>query len=116
VDKLSITFAALSDPTRRQIVGRLARGPATVNELTEPFSISQQAISKHVAYLEKANLLEKRREGREHICSLTPGAIRVVFDWAAGFQKLWEERYDRLDGILEEMKAAERKKGRKPHV
>jgi DNA-binding transcriptional ArsR family regulator len=115
VDKLSVTFAALSDPTRRRIVDRLTRGPATVNELTEPFSISQQAISKHVAYLEKAQLLEKRREGREQICSLKPGAIRLVFDWAADFQKLWEARYDQLDRVLEEMKAAERKKGRKPH-
>jgi DNA-binding transcriptional ArsR family regulator len=105
VHSLDTTFSALSDPTRRLIVERLTRGPATVNEIAEPFSLSQQAISKHLAYLERARIIIKQREGRQHYCSLKPEAIQAVATWAEGFRKLWEERYLRLDTLLEEMKA-----------
>jgi DNA-binding transcriptional ArsR family regulator len=104
VDFLSETFAALSDPIRREIVDRLVRGPATVNEIAAPFKVSQQAISKHLAYLERANLIEKRREGRQHYCALKPEGIREVADWAECYRKLWEENYQRLDALLEELK------------
>src|SRR5205814_3681037 len=80
VDHLSSTFAALSDPTRRSIVDRLTAGPATVMELAAPFSISQQAISKHLAYLENACLIEKQRDGRQNFCAIKPDTIREVAD------------------------------------
>ena len=103
MDTLSTVFAALSDPTRRQIVDRLTRGRASVNELAAPFAISQQAISKHIAYLERARLVDKRREGREHFCTLNPGVIRDVAVWAQSYRRFWEESYDRLETLLEDL-------------
>jgi DNA-binding transcriptional ArsR family regulator len=104
VDYLSATFAALSDPTRRSIVDRLTDGPATVNELAEPFSISQQAVSKHLAYLETARLIERQRDGRQNFCALKPNAIREVAKWAEGYRRCWEKNFQRLDALLDEMK------------
>jgi DNA-binding transcriptional ArsR family regulator len=104
VDHLSATFAALSDPTRRLIVNRLTGGPATVHELAAPFSISQQAISKHLAYLKNARLIERQREGRQNFCALNPDAIREVAKWAEGYRRFWEKNFQRLDVLLEEMK------------
>jgi DNA-binding transcriptional ArsR family regulator len=104
VDRLGATFAALSVPTRRRIVDRLTRGPATVNQLAAPFSISQQAISKHLAYLERARLIQKRRQGRQHFCLLNPDAIREVAMWAENYRRLWEKRFQRLDALLDELK------------
>jgi DNA-binding transcriptional ArsR family regulator len=104
VDKLSTTFAALAVPTRRQIVARLIRGPATVNELARPFSISQQAVSKHLAYLERARLIQKRKNGRQHFCVLNPDAIRKVAIWAENYRQFWEKRFQRLDALLDELK------------
>jgi len=109
VDTLSQAFAALSDPTRRAILHRLTQGPATVNRLAEPFAISQQAISKHLAYLESAKLIAKKRRGREHFCTLEPQAIKQVSDWAANYRKFWEASHQRLDVLLEEMKSEERR-------
>ena len=103
VDNLSATFAALSDPTRRSIVDRLTGGPATVNELAAPFSISQQAISKHLAYLANAHLIERQRDGRQNFCALNPGAIREVAKWADGYRRVWEKNFQRLDKLLAEM-------------
>lgn len=100
VDPLSATFAALGDPTRRKILGRLASGPATVSELSEPFRMSQQAISKHLAYLERARLIQKRREGRMHICTLKVAPIKAVADWAAEYRRFWEANFDRLEEYL----------------
>lgn len=107
MDTLSPAFAALSDPTRRQILHRLMQGPATVSGLAEPFAISQQAISKHLAYLENANLIVKKRRGREHFCTLEPQAIKQVAEWADGYRQFWEASYARLDDLLEEMKSEE---------
>jgi DNA-binding transcriptional ArsR family regulator len=104
VDHLSATFAALSDPTRRLIVNRLTGGPATVHELAAPFSISQQAISKHLAYLKNARLIERQRDGRQNFCALNPDAIREVAEWAEGYRRFWEKNFQRLDVLLEEMK------------
>jgi DNA-binding transcriptional ArsR family regulator len=102
--RLSFTFAALSDPTRRAIVERLTNGPATVNELAEPFTISQQAVSKHIAYLEMANLIERQWQGRQNFCALKPETIREVADWADGYRHCWEKSFQRLDVLLTEMK------------
>ena len=104
MDKLGTTFTALSDPTRRAILDRLADGPATVNSIAEPFRLSQQAISKHLAYLERAQLIEKRREGRQHFCTLKASALLDLIDWAEKCRKTWEERFNRLDEVLESMK------------
>ena len=101
---LDLTFAALSDPTRRSIVDRLTRGPATVNELAAPFSMSQQAVSKHIAYLEMAHLIERQWQGRQNFCALKPEAIREVAKWAEGFRTCWEKNFQRLDVLLAEMK------------
>jgi len=108
VDYLSATFAALSDPTRRAIVDRLTAGPATVMELAGPFSISQQAISKHLAYLENAHLIERQRDGRQNFCALKPGTIREVANWAEGYRRVWEANFQRLDALLAEMKSQKR--------
>jgi DNA-binding transcriptional ArsR family regulator len=97
---LSTTLAALSDPTRRAIVARLQVGPASVTELAEPFRMSQQAVSKHLAYLERARLVHKRRDGRKQICELTPEPIREVADWAEDYRRHWESAFRRLRGLL----------------
>ena len=101
---LDLTFAALSDPTRRAIVDRLTQGPATVNELAAPFAISQQAVSKHIAYLEMAHLIERQWQGRQNFCALKPETIREVANWAEGYRKLWEKNFERLDVLLAAMK------------
>ncbi len=108
VDYLSSTFAALSDPTRRLIVDRLTAGPATVMELAAPFSISQQAISKHLAYLENARLIERQRDGRQNFCAIKPDTIREVADWAEGYRRIWEANFQRLDALLVEMKSTKK--------
>ena len=108
MDNLSTTLTALSDPTRRAILDRLASGPATVNSIAEPFRLSQQAISKHIAYLERAHLIEKRREGRQHFCALKGDALSELIVWAENCQKAWGNRFDRLDQVLESMKKEKR--------
>ena len=82
---------------------RLTSGPATVNELATPFSISQQAISKHLAYLEMAHLIERQWQGRQNFCALKPDAIREVAKWADGYRRIWEKNFQRLDTLLAEM-------------
>jgi DNA-binding transcriptional ArsR family regulator len=113
VDRLSTSFIALSDPTRRLILERLARGAASVNELAEPFHISQQAISKHLAYLERAELIQKRQEGRQRLCALKAGALDEVAAWVERSREFWAESFDRLELLVQEMKAKEKKHGRK---
>jgi DNA-binding transcriptional ArsR family regulator len=103
VDSLTVTFAALTDPTRRSILERLASGPASVNELAVPYRMSQQAVSKHLAYLQRARLIEKRRMGRRHFCRLRPTPIKEVSDWAAHYRVLWEGKLDRLDTYLRQL-------------
>lgn len=104
VDQLTLTFAALTDPTRRSILQRLAGGPASVNELAGPFRISQQAVSKHLAYLVRARLVEKRRQGRRHFCRLRPAPIRDISNWAEAYRAVWEQKLDRLDAYLSQLK------------
>jgi DNA-binding transcriptional ArsR family regulator len=112
VDMLSQTLAALSDPTRREILRRLMPGPSTVNELAAPFSMSQQAVSKHLAYLENAKLIRKMRRGREHFCTLEARAIRQVAHWAEGYRKFWEASHNRLDVLLETMQREQARRGK----
>jgi|SRR3954468_2217984 len=107
VDRLGTTFAALSDPTRRAIIQRLSHGPASVHGLTEPFSLSQQMISKHIAYLVRARLVIKMKRGRENVCTLRPEAIKTVSDWASSYRRLWEESLDKLDVVVNQMKKTE---------
>jgi DNA-binding transcriptional ArsR family regulator len=107
VDRLGTTFAALSDPTRRAMIDRLAQGPASVHRLTEPFALSQQMISKHIAYLVRARIVIKTKRGRESICTLRPEAIKTISDWAISYRQFWEESFDKLDAVVNQMKKAE---------
>ena len=107
VDRLGTTFAALSDPTRRAMIERLSRGPASVHRLTEPFALSQQMISKHIAYLVRARMVIKTKRGRESICTLRPEAIKTISDWAIRYRQFWEESFDKLNAVVNQMKKAE---------
>ncbi len=107
VDSLSTTFAALSDPTRRAMIERLSRGPATIHGLTQPFALSQQMISKHIACLVRARIVTKARRGRESVCTLRPQAIKTVSEWAISYRQFWEESFDKLDVVVKQMKKAE---------
>jgi DNA-binding transcriptional ArsR family regulator len=107
VDRLGTTFAALSDPTRRAMLERLSYGPATVHGLTEPFALSQQMISKHIAYLVRARIVIKTKRGRESVCTLRPETIKTVSDWAFNYRQFWEESFDKLDVVVKEMKKKE---------
>ena len=113
VDQLGTTFAALSDPTRRGMIERLSHGPASVHGLTESFAISQQMISKHVAYLVRARIVIKTKRGRESVCTLRPEAIKKVSDWAAYYRRFWEESFDKLDVVVNQMKKMELRDGKK---
>ena len=110
MDSLSLALAAVADPTRRAILRRLASGPAPVSDLARPFQISQQAVSKHLNTLERARLIEKRRQGRLHICSLDPTPLREIAEWTEGYRRHWEENFQRLDALLEELKAQDEKR------
>jgi DNA-binding transcriptional ArsR family regulator len=107
VDNLGTTFAALSDPTRRAMVQRLSHGPASVHGLTEPFALSQQMISKHIAYLVRARIVIKTKRGRESVCTLRPEAIKTVSDWAMSYRRFWEESFDKLEVVVNQMKKEE---------
>jgi DNA-binding transcriptional ArsR family regulator len=110
VDTLSTAFAALADPTRRKILDRLRRGPASVSDLVRPFRISQQGISKHVAYLERARLIVKVRQGRQHLCSLRSDPIKEVSQWADGYRRFWEARLDKFEEALKQKQQPANKK------
>jgi DNA-binding transcriptional ArsR family regulator len=99
-DDLTTTFAALADPTRRAIRARLAGGEATVNQLAEPFALTQQAISKHLKVLEHAGLISRRRAAQRRPCRLEPGNLDAAAEWIARHRRMWADRYDRLDEHL----------------
>lgn len=86
------------------MIEQLSRGPASVHSLKEPFALSQQMISKHIAYLVRARIVTKTKRGRESICALRPKAIKTVSDWAINYRQLWEERFDRLEVVVNQMK------------
>ena len=100
VDQLSNTFAALADPTRRAILGRLAEGDATVNELAEPFSISVQAVSKHLKVLEQAGLITRGRAAQLRPSRLQGAPLKDAVDWIERYRRFWEGSFDRLDTRL----------------
>ena len=89
------------------MIERLSHGPASVHGLTEPFALSQQMISKHIAYLVRARIVIKTKRGRESVCTLRPAAIKTISDWAINYRQLWEERFDRLDAVVKQMKKVE---------
>jgi len=111
-DSLSATFAALADPTRRAILGRLTQGEASVNELAKPFDMSLPGISKHLKVLERAGLIERGREAQWRPCRLKADRLKDVSDWVEHYRQFWEERFDRLDAYLKEIQEKEKKHGR----
>ncbi|MCA9627402.1 MAG: helix-turn-helix transcriptional regulator [Myxococcales bacterium] len=104
-DPLSVTFAALADPTRRAILARLAQGSATVKQLSEPFSMSGPAISKHLRVLQRAGLISQGREAQWRPCRLEAAPIKAVADWTETYRRFWEGSFDRLEDYLEELKS-----------
>lgn len=106
-DRLSATLAALADPTRRAILERLAGGERSVTELAEPFAMSLPAISKHLKVLERAGLIERRREAQYRPCRLSPEPLRAVAEWLEHYRQFYEERLDRLDEYLRELQDKE---------
>jgi DNA-binding transcriptional ArsR family regulator len=117
-DRLSETFGALADPTRRAILARLASGEASVTELAEPFAMSMPAISKHLKVLERAGLIARGREAQWRPCRLRAGPLQDVAGWVEHYRRFWEESFDRLDDYLQELKQhdAKNKKKEKKHV
>ena len=111
---LNLLFGALADPTRRAILARIARGDATVNELVEPFALSQPTISKHLKVLERAGLIARGREAQRRPCRLVARPLRDATAWMERYRRFWEASFDALDGVLEELKAKEAKE--KKHV
>ena len=99
--RLSETFAALANATRRDILARLARGEATVNELAKPFDVTLPAISKHIKVLERAGLVTRSRHATSRPCALNPVPLREISNWAEQYRPIWEGRFDRLDEYLQ---------------
>ena len=112
-DRLSSTFAALSDPTRRAILARLASGEASVSELAEPFEISLPAVSKHLKVLERAGLIARGREAQWRPCRLEAGPLKDAADWLEHYRRFWEQSFDRLEDYLRELQGAGRNHGSK---
>ena len=107
IDTLSVTFAALSDPTRRAMLARLSQGEASVNELAAPFKMSLPAVSKHIKVLERAGLLIKSRNAQQRPCKIDGVQLKQAVDWIEQYKQLWEGRLDRLDAYLLELQASE---------
>lgn len=112
-DRLSTTFAALADPTRRAILARLASGEASVTELAEPFEMSLPAVSKHLKVLERAGLIARGRDAQWRPCRLEAGRLKEVADWVEHYRRFWEQRLDRLDAYLQELQRKEKRHGRR---
>jgi DNA-binding transcriptional ArsR family regulator len=108
-DRLSSTFAALADPTRRAILARLVSGEASVNELAEPFEMSLPAVSKHLKVLENAGLIARGREAQWRPCRLEAAPLKDAVDWLERYRRFWEERLDGLGVYLRELQRKEKK-------
>ena len=111
-DALSLTFAALADPTRRAILKRLTAGPANVKELSRPFDMSGPAVSKHLRVLERAGLIRRGRDAQSRPCELEAAPLKQVFAWTEAYRALWDTSFDRLDTYLKELHARRRKESR----
>lgn len=112
-DQLTNTFAALADPTRRAILSRLLSGECSVTDLAEPFNMTMPAVSKHLRVLERAGLIARRREAQWRHCRIEAGPLKEVADWTERYRHIWEERLDRLDDYLQQMKTKETKHDRR---
>lgn len=112
-DRLSKTFSALADPTRRKILARLMAGVTTVNALAAPHDMSLPAISKHLKVLERSGLITRHREAQTRPCQLKAAPLKDAVDWLEGYRRHWEESFDRLDEYLKELQAGEKKRGGK---
>ena len=113
VDRLSLTFGALADPTRRAILARLAKGGASVTELAAPFEMSLPAVSKHLKVLVRAGLVSRGREAQWRPATLDAGPLKDVDDWVERYRVIWERRLDRLDTYLNELQRKEKRRGRR---
>jgi DNA-binding transcriptional ArsR family regulator len=112
-EALDATFTALADPTRRAILARLAQGEASVTELGEPFAMSQPAISRHLRVLERAGLITRGRRAQLRPRRLEAAPLKEAVDWLERYRAFWEERFQRLDGLLHELKEKEEHVGKK---
>lgn len=112
-DRLSTTFAALADPTRRAILARLASGESAVNELAQPFRISLPAVTKHLKVLERAGLIARSRQAQRRPCRLQAAPLREAGDWVQQYRLFWERQFDQLDDYLKELKTKEKKHAQK---
>jgi DNA-binding transcriptional ArsR family regulator len=112
-DHLNATFAALADPTRRAILARLTSGERSVTELAAPFAMSLPAISKHLKVLERAGLIARGREAQWRPCRLEARPLKDAVNWLEHYRRFWEQSLDRLDSYLHELRAKEKKNGRK---
>ncbi|MGH6968979.1 MAG: ArsR/SmtB family transcription factor [Stellaceae bacterium] len=112
-DRLSATFAALADPTRRAILVRLASGEAAMTELAEPFDMSLPAVSKHLKVLERAGLIVRSREAQWRPCRIDGAAFKDIDVWLRRYRRFWEESLDRLDAYLHKLQGKEERRGRK---
>jgi DNA-binding transcriptional ArsR family regulator len=113
VDKLTSTFAALADPTRRAILAHLMSGDANVTEIAEPFEMSMAAVSKHLKVLERAGLITRGHAAQWRPCRIKPAPLKEVADWVENYRMAWEQRLDRLHNFLTEVQAKEKKHGRR---
>jgi DNA-binding transcriptional ArsR family regulator len=111
-DQLSVTFAALADPTRRAILARVAQGEATVMELAEPFKLKLPTVSKHLKVLREAGLVTQGRQAQWRPCRLEPTPLKEVADWVERYRENWEERMGQLNDYLQTLKPEEEKHGR----
>ena len=111
-DRLSATFSALADPTRRAILARLSQGEASVTELAAPFEMSMPAVTKHLKVLERAGLVSRGREAQWRPCRLEAQPLQGVADWVEQYRQFWEQSFDRLDDYLKTLQAKESKDGR----
>jgi DNA-binding transcriptional ArsR family regulator len=112
-DRLSTTFAALADPTRRAILARLAVGETSVTDLAQPFKMSLPAVSKHLKVLERAGLIARGREAQWRPCRLEARPLKDATDWLQQYRRFWEQRLDRLEAYLRELQRKGKKHGRK---
>ncbi len=108
-DQLSVTFAALADPTRRAILAHLVKGETSVTELAKPFQMSLPAISKHLKVMERAGLIMRSREAQWRPCQIKAESLKDAADWLEQYRQFWEESLDRLDDYLQELQAEEKK-------
>jgi DNA-binding transcriptional ArsR family regulator len=113
-DRISTTFSALADPTRRAILARLTLGETSVTELAEPFAMSLPAISRHLKVLERAGLISRGRAAQWRPCRLEAGPLKDATQWLETYRRFWEESFDRLGDYLHELQAKERQHGGKP--